>query len=211
MKQLNSTKSIPEESILRAYKKGYGYAKLKVISINDYFLGAVAEKDFFENISNGDKIETYLWVENIASYEFTLQTSGRIVPPPYILFFKHTEEISWTEERKCLKAKVDLPVKFFIINTGEKEKSFTSEELVIINGNITGLSDREAFFECSTNLKAGMFIKGHLLINNTDIEFIGKISAISENDTVHYRISFSGMNDRDTTSILDFVFSTYRE
>ena len=84
---------IPPQSLLRVYKKGFGYGKMTVIDVNEYYLAALADNDFFNAVSDGDKLQAYLWVEDVASYEFEFDIIGRIDTRHKILFFRHTDHL----------------------------------------------------------------------------------------------------------------------
>jgi len=210
MKKLENTKNIHIGSLIRAYKKGFGYGRLTVIDNGDRYLGALCEGDFFKAVSEGDKIEMYLWVEEVASYEFTMDLIGRIITDPKVLFFSHTDRIERSEERRCLSATVDIPLKFFIFNPVEKEKGVHSEEVVFHNGKLVLLEDRAAALKCVTALKEGSYMKGHVTLGETGIEFVGKIISLNPDRQI-YMVEFTGMHEKDRNTILEFIFSTYRE
>ncbi|MCP4130761.1 MAG: hypothetical protein GY754_07250 [bacterium] len=229
MRKLKNTKQVTPESILRVYKKGFGYSELKIIDVNDHFFGALANKEFLKDITDGDQIEAYLWVEDIASYEFNLKLIGKIDsypgvmkkhspddvlqvdPKPGVLFFEHTEDISRDESRKCLKAKVTIPIKFFVFDTGDNSKSFSSEEVVFHKGTVIELGDREALIQSNDPLPENTFLKGHLAISNGDIELVGKAVPVTINDERFYNISYTGLKEKERSRILDFVLNKFRE
>ncbi|MFC1670381.1 hypothetical protein ACFL20_08300 [Spirochaetota bacterium] len=217
MKKLESTKAIPINSILRVYKESYGYSKVKIIDINEYFFGAYCDKDFSLSVNDGDIIEAYLWVENIASYEFSLEVIGRLKlsensnDVPQVLFFRHTDNISWSKDRKCLKAKVNMPIKFFTFNTGEESKSISTEEVSYQYGNIIELSDREALIRESSKPPGNKFLKAHLIIDGKDIELVGRVKPVEKDGETLYDVSFFRMSEEDRGRLLDYVFSVYRE
>src|SRR5271157_2072488 len=109
MKKLESTKKIAVGSILRIYKKGFGYTKLTLVDNGDYYFAGLVSDDFFKSADDGDFIEAYHWIEGVASHEFNSQIIGRITIGPRLLFLRHTEEIRHSSERKCLTAIVDMP------------------------------------------------------------------------------------------------------
>jgi len=208
MKKMKSTKRIPEGTILRVYKKGYGYSRLKVIDNNDNYIGAVSDESFFNFIEDGGILETYLWVENVASYEFNLKVIGRITSGMLILFFDHTGEISRSEKRKCLKTEVNIPIHFFLFNSMKIEKDPDSREILYHNGEIVNLSDREASIICHETMPQLRFLYGHITVAGIDIELVGRIDP-PENNSFH--LIMSGMTDRDRMVIQDYIFSIYRE
>jgi hypothetical protein len=208
MKQLSSTQQIPEKSLLRAYRKGFGYSKLEVVINSRFFLGALANEDFFSNVADGDSLETYLWVENVASYNFTLTVIGKLSRGANIIFFEHTDRIERSEKRKCLKAKVDLPVKFFLFSSRRIVKSFTSEEIIYHKGNIMEMSDREIILQSGEELPPENFLYGHIPVNGENIEIIGKYESLGGGA---YLIPLTGISEKDRMRLLDYIFSIYRE
>ena len=210
MKKLESTKKIIIGSTIRVYRKGFGYSKLTIIENSEQFLAAAAEDAFFHSIQEGDIVEAYLWVHEVASYEFYLQLIGKIVIGPRILFFGHTEKISRSVERKCLTAEVDLPVKFFTFDPGDVNKGISSEKIVSHTGTVILLSDREATVRSDKNICCDRFLKGQVKIHNETIELIGMVEPV--NDKKHiYSILFSGMHDKERNKLLEYIFSMYRE
>ena len=208
MKNLESTRNIPEKSILRVYKKGFGYSRLEVLINTEYFLCARAEDDFMKSLDEGDSLETYLWVENVASYDFPLSVSGKISRPESMIFFEHTDKITRSEERKCLTAKVSLPLRFFIFTSRRIQKSFTSEEIVYHSGTVTEMSDREFLIQTDDDLPEKHFIYGHIPVNGETLEVIGKYSSMGSGS---YSVMLNGMSDRDRMKLLEYIFNTYRE
>jgi hypothetical protein len=209
MKRLESTRKIDENAVLRVYKKGFGYSRLNVIEVNEYYIAALAQTEFTENIKPGDDIDVYLWVENVASYDFCLKVLGKIEIENKIVFLNHTEKIEWNQERRCLAAKVDIPVRFFLFDTGDRGKTFSTEKVKFHQGKIIELGDRSARIKCSESLWDGAFYKGHIEINGSDLELVGKCSLTDAGDI--YQVTFTGMHDRERNRLLDYVFSEYRE
>jgi hypothetical protein len=210
VKKLETTKKIVIGSVIRVYRKGFGYSKLTVMDNNEHYLAATAEDAFFHSIIEGDIVEAYLWVHDVASYEFYLQLIGKIVIGPRILFFSHTEKISRSVERKCLTAKVDLPVKFFTFDPGDVSKGISSEKIVTHTGTIILLSDREATLRSDENICCDRFFKGQIRIPHETIELIGMVVPVNEEKRI-YNILFAGMHDKERNKLLEYVFSTYRE
>ena len=64
--------------MLRLYKKGFGYAQATVIDLSGAYFAAAADRVFIDRVSDGERLAAYLWVENVASYEFSLTIAGRI-------------------------------------------------------------------------------------------------------------------------------------
>lgn len=209
MKKLESTHRLQADSTLRIYKKGFGYSKIDILENNDYYIAVIAGDDLYRSIREGETVEAYLWVEDIASYEFKITVIGKIASGPPIIFFSHTENISRNNDRKCLTAQVEIPVKFFVFDTGD-DKIITTEEIVFHNGTIVLLTDREAAIKCQTGLSVGKFLKGHIEIGGIIIELMGKIDPINEQKNI-YNILFVGMHDRDRNRILEYIFNIYRE
>ncbi|PKL39101.1 MAG: hypothetical protein CVV44_09550 [Spirochaetae bacterium HGW-Spirochaetae-1] len=208
MKKLESTKRIPVDSVLRVYKKGFGYSRLTIIDNNDRYMATLSDEDFYNSIPDGSSIEAYLWVEDVASYEFSCTITGRITQGERILFLSHTEEIRRNEERLCLTAQVSVPFQFFIFNSKKIEKSFTSEEIKFHTGLITEMSDREMVFTCTDNLSAVSLLYGHIHVFDEDVEIVGKYEERGEGT---YLVRLTGMSERDRGKVLDYIFSVYRE
>ncbi|HOT46755.1 MAG TPA: hypothetical protein PLM53_00045 [Spirochaetota bacterium] len=210
MKKLESTRKIISGSVIRIYKKGFGYSKITVIDNTDYYLAAMADDDLFNAFHEGDLAEAYIWVEDVASYEFRLQLIGRIVSGPRVLFFSHTDEIARSTERKCLTATVRMPIKFFMFDPGDTEKGITSEEIVYHEGAVILLSDREATIQTKDDIRKARFLKGHIVINGQIIELVGMVDSLNEPKGI-YNVLFASMHEKDRKLLLDFIFSTYRE
>ncbi len=209
MKRLESTRKIDENALLRVYKKGFGYSRLSVIEVNEYYIAAFAHAEFMEFINPGDEIDVYLWVEDVASYDFRSKVLGKIEIENRIVFLGHTEEIEWQRERRCIAAEVDLPIKFFLFDTGDRGKTFSTEKVKFHKGRIIELGDRSARLKCSDSLREEAFYKGHIDINGFDLELIGKCSLTGSEDV--YEVTFTGIHDRERNRILDYIFSIYRE
>jgi len=210
MKKLKDTWQIPEGSILRVYRPGFGYARLQLIDSTDQFLGALAPEDFFEAVTDGDAIECYLWIEHDASYECTLNVIGRISRGKHILFLEHSKSIRRSKERHCLTAKVSLPFRYFSFSSGYSGKNFKSEEPVFHDGTITSLNDREMTFQGNEKTAEGAFLFGHLIIpGGHRLDLAGKITAASTNGTT--QVALTGLQERDRTRLLDYIFTIYRD
>ncbi len=210
MKKLETTRKIISGSVIRIYKKGFGYSKLTIIDNTDYYLAAMADEDLFNAFHEGDRAEAYIWVEDVASYEFRLQLIGRIVSGPLILFFGHTEEIARSTERKCLTATVHVPIRFFMFDPGDTDKGITSEEIVYHEGAVILLSDREATIQTKNDISRSRFLKGQIVVNGQVVELVGMVDPLNESKGI-YNVLFAGMHEKDRKMILDFIFSTYRE
>jgi hypothetical protein len=210
MKKLDSTRKIIAGSILRLYKKGFGYSKLAIIENNDVYLAGVVDDDFFHAIREGDIVESYLWVENVAAHEFNLELIGRIVSGPRILFFGHTDRITSSRERQCLTAQVDIPIKFFYFDAGDMQKGISSKAITPHTGTIILLTDREATIKSDSDIYENKFLKGHITIRDEEIELLGKVDVINDSKKI-INVLFTGMRDKDRMRILDYVFSHYRE
>jgi hypothetical protein len=210
MKKLETTKNIIIDSTLRVYRKGFGYSKLTVIENNDYYIATMAEESFFHSIQEGDIVEAYLWVHEVASYEFYLQLIGKIVIGPRILFYRHTEKISRSVERKCLTAEVDLPIKFFTFDPGDSNKGISSEKIVSHTGTVILLTDREATIRSDANINGSRFLKGQVRIHNETIELVGMVDSVNDSKKI-YNVLFAGMHDKERNKLLEYIFSMYRE
>jgi hypothetical protein len=210
MRKLESTKKITIGSTIRVYRKGFGYSILFVIGNNDYYLAGLASDDFASFVTDSDTVEAYFWPEDVSSYEFNLMIIGRISVGPRILFFGHTEDITRNAERKCLTAEVNIPIKFFTFDPGERERGITSEEIVTHAGSIILLSDREATIRSTADISGCRFLKGHIILDNETIELVGMVDVINEKKNI-YNLLFAGMSDRVRNLLLDYIFSIYRE
>jgi hypothetical protein len=210
MKKLETTKKIVIGTVIRAHRKGFGYSTFEVIENNDYYIAALAHEDFFRSVREGDLLESYLWVEDVASYEFNLTIIGKIVSGPPILFVGHTDDISRSPQRKCLTAQVDVPIKFFTFNPGDQTKGITTEEIVLHTGRIVLLADREATIRSDVDIRGSKFLKGTVTLDGEMIELVGIIECINEEKNV-YNLLFTGMHEKVRNRILDYIFSIYRE
>lgn len=210
MKKLETTKKIFVGSVIRVYRKGFGYSKLTVIDNNEYYFSALADEDFYNYCSDKARVDAYLWVESVASYEFTITIIGKITKGPRILFFGHTDKIIRNKERKCLTAAVKIPIKFFTFDPGKDPKGITRKEIEYHTGSIILLSDREVTIRSNANINGSKFLNGHIKIHGKTIELIGKIDCIDESRKI-YNVLFIGMHDKVRNQLLDHVFSIYRE
>jgi len=214
MKKLITTKKISTGSVLRVYKKGFGYSILNVIDSNNYYLATVSDKDFFDNVHIGDTLEFYLWVENIASYEFSTKLLGKIDDEQKILFFKHTENLTRNTFRKCLRATVDLPLKFFPLNKGDEEKNISTENIEYFYGKILEMDDHEfIIFSDNFILKEkdnSKIIKIYFSLNEIKLSLVGKISLLDKKNQ-KYSFSIINLSEKNQNKILDYIFSIYRE
>lgn len=212
MKSIASTRDIRENTIIRAYKKGYGYAKLRAVVVYDHFIITTAPEDLLPRISDGDSLDAYLWKENVASFEFPLRVIGKVREVPSFLVFAHTDEIRACAERQCLKAEVDIPIRFFLLRIERGEKSFYTEAVVFHEGRIVELGDREMMIRSPEELSLTALIKGHIPVGSGDIEFTGRLVSFSTNGgDFTYVVEFQGMNERDRLALLDQVFAEHKE
>lgn len=209
MKKIKSTKNLMHGSIIRVYKKGFGYDKIKIVDVSDYFFAGISGYDFFSSAAYSDKIEAYYWLEDEASYEFRTEVIGKIQKYS-IVIFDHTDEVEKNIGKKCLMASVQIPVTFFMFDTVKKPAPFSSEKIRYDYGTIVSLSDRNAILKSDKELPENIYIYGHIILDGTGIEIIGK-SARSKNDPYLYEIEFRGMGDKERNIILDYVFGVYRE
>lgn len=209
MKKLKDTRQIPEGTILRVYRPGFGYARLHLIDSTDQFLGALAPDDFFKAIDDGDTFECYLWVEQDASYECTLKVIGRISRGTHILFLEHTKSIRRSKHRRCLTAAVSLPFRYFFFSSGYSGKNFKSEEPVFHDGTIISLSDREMTFRGTEKTAVDAILFGHLEIPGQRLDLVGRITATSDEGTT--QVALTGLQERDRTQLLDYIFTIYRD
>lgn len=210
MKRLDTTTQLPLDSVLRVYKRGYGYSKLTVVATHDLFLAAQSQEDFISSVAVGDTVEAYLWVEDVASFEFDLEVIGTIPEDPRIIFFRNTSDITKERERRCIGAPTQLPIRYFIFTPGEMQKSFSSEKVVFHKGCIIWLEDREAILKTDILIHDEVFVKGHIQIDGQDTEIVGKISELNR-DKYIYNILFAGVSELNRNRILDYIFRTYRE
>ncbi len=210
MKKLESTRKIINGSVIRIYKKGFGYSKITVIDSTDYYLAAMADDDLHSAIREGDSLDSYLWVEDVASYEFELPFIGKIVTGPPILFFGHTEAIVRSSDRKCLTATVRIPFKFFTFDPGDTTRGITSEQIVYHEGTVVLLSDREATIQTKEKIGKSRFLKGQTAIQGQIIELVGMVDELNESKGI-YNVLFAGMHEKERKTILDYIFTTYRE
>ena len=210
MKKLETTERITIGTTIRAYKKGFGYSTFEVIENNDYYIAAMGQEDFFTSAREGDLLEAYLWVEDVASYEFTLGIIGKIASGPPIIFLSHTRDIVRSQQRKCLTAQVDIPIKFFTFDPGDSGKGITTEQIVFHTGKVILIADREATIRSDSDIRGSRFLKGTITIDGETIELVGMIDSINDAKNV-YNLLFTGMHEKVRERILDYIFSIYRE
>lgn len=212
MKSFTSTEHLKIKSMLRVYKKGYGYAKLSVMDVNEYFVAAFSPEDFYNHVSVDDILDAYLWREGIASHEFRLVLIGKIISSYPILIFSHTSDIQSSRERKCLRASVDIPFKFYQLGSAKSDKSFYLENVVFLNGRILELGDRDAVLQTDESFSSTRLIRGHLPVDGGDIEITCEIISCTLNQDIYsYTMEYIGMSEADQARILDYIFSIYKE
>lgn len=212
MKNIDSTRKIPAGSTLRAYIRGYGYALVRVIDIHDRYLAVQCDGNVFFRAKHGDFWDLYLWVEQTASFDFTSQVIGSITVGDPVLFLSHSDTIIRRDERRCLKASVDIAVYFFVLDTGDFDKSISTEDVVHYKGKILELSDREAVLESDEQLKTGILIKMHISIDGKNREIIAHIDkAEAFTNGWRYDVTYTGMSTSQREELLEYVFSVYRE
>lgn len=211
MKKIKTTKDLKLNSILRVYRKGFGYAKLIVIDNTDHFISASANNEFINHVDKGDTVEAYYWVEHNASYEFSLEVLGKFEIDLKLLFFKHTDKIEWSEERKCLTAEVDIPFSFFTFSVDSSAKVFSTQDVEFMRGRIVTLGDREAVVTYSGKIDDDTFIKGHICLEEGNIPIMGKLVPLGNGSPERYKIEFTGMNEKERDHLLDYIFTIYRE
>jgi hypothetical protein len=210
MKKIETTRKIIIGSTIRVYKKGFGYSKFEVLENNDYYVAAMARDDIFASLGTGDTLEAYLWVEDVASYEFKLDVIGKIISGPPIVFLNHTRAITRSEQRKCLTAQVSIPIKFFTFDPGDPSKGVTTEQIVFHTGTIILIADREATIRSDVDIRGSRFIKGTITLDSETIELVGMLDCLNEEKNM-YNIIFTGMHEKVRNSILDHIFTIYRE
>lgn len=221
MKQLATTAELREGLVLRAYRKGFGYARLEVVGVTPYFYLTDAPEDFYLCVETGEVLLGYLWTQNSVSFEFEMKVAGKFVIPPdddggsgdvrRFLAIAHTGDISSSSERKCLKAAVSLPFRFFTIRVARSDRSFYTEEIHYLDGTITMMSDREAVLETDHDLPLTALLRGRLGFDENDIDVTARIVNAESGSPNRYDIEYTGMSDRERNRILEYVFSIYRE
>lgn len=207
--KIRSTKDLRVNSVLRVYKKGFGYSKIHIIDNSDYYLAAGAEKEFIDVLRDGDVLDAYYWTEHESSYEFPLRVLGHFRIDLKIAFFEHTDKISWKKERRCLTAHVREPFSFFTFHIGDTPRTFESRDVTLRQGTLVELNDREALLHYEESMDEGDFLKGHISVGDGDIDILARIhTATTSGD---YRLEFIGLGDKDRCRLLDHVLSLYRE
>ncbi|MFW5769968.1 MAG: hypothetical protein ACOCX9_00900 [Spirochaetota bacterium] len=212
MKKIDSTREIKENTLIRVYKKGFGYSLLTTVENTEFILICRCDRIFTDVLQKGDTIECYLWLHQVSSYEFTTSVVGTMVNDIPLVMLAHTDNVIRNTGRRCLKAEVDIPLTFFTFSVEDSEKNFYTEETTLVNGTIRELSDREAVITCNFDPGRDYMLKGHIILEESRIDIICKIEAIhKENDTNRLNVSFVGLNDDERNRIMNYVFSTYRE
>jgi hypothetical protein len=211
MKKIKSTRDVRVNTVIRVYRKGFGYARLIVIDNTEHFISVSVGESFVKSVMPGDVLDAYLWVDHGASYEFQLEVIGKFEIDLRLVFFKHCDAMKWSAERKCLVASVEMPFRFFMFSVDDAAKVFSSVEVEKRTGMIVSLSDREATVRFGGKMESGSFLKGHITIDDVDIPFMGKIGPQDTGDPALHRVEFTGMSEKERERILDFVLSVYRE
>jgi hypothetical protein len=211
MKKIESTRDLNPGALIRIYKKGFGYGRVVLNTNTPDYMAVLADKDVTDVMRDFDQLDAYLWVHNDSSYEFQTSVIGRIVKEPLMLFLEHSDKISFSSERKCIKAAVNIPVKFFIFDPKSPKKSVTTEDIHYLNGTVTELSDREALILSNELLPDNVYIFGHIIINGAPIELIGRKQPAVSGDAHLFSIEFKGVLEKERHRILDYVYTVYRE
>ena len=152
MKKITKTNDMKPNTHIRVYKKGFGYALLSLIENNDFFLICKSPGDFFNHIQENEAVECYVWPYPDGSYDFSSIVLGKIASPFPIILLKHTQSIIYNPSRQCLKAKVNIPFKFFTFSI-KTNKNFSVESIQWHEGTILELTDREALLQTSAKLE----------------------------------------------------------
>lgn len=211
MKRIQDTRQIKPGTLLRVYRKGFGYAKLQVIDSTDWYLAAHAPKDLVSVIKAGDRLKAYLWVDESVSHEFTTIVNGTMTREHPIVFCSHTRTIKTGTIRKCLTARLHAPFQFFILESHMPHKGFATEKITRLRGIVTELSDWSALFRYDGQLPEDVFIKGRIAAAASPVEIVGKITRAGSARKNVYHIDCSSMGERERAAVLDYVFSVYRE
>jgi hypothetical protein len=212
MKKINSTREVKENTLIRVYKKGFGYSLLTTVENTEYILICRCDRKFLDVIHKGDTLECYLWLHQVSSFEFTTNVVGTMINDIPLVMLAHTDNVIRNTERRCLKAEVEIPFTFFTFSVEDSEKNFYTEETTLVNGTIIELSDREAIIKCNFDPEQDYMLKGHMTLEETRIDIIGKIQSVNKNNNENrLSVSFAGLNDEERNLILNYVFSTYRE
>ena len=207
MKKIDSTRKISQGTVVRIYKKGFGYCRTSVLENCEDFIAMKVSHDFINAVRDMDEIEAYIGLDDDHIFEFKSEIIGKISRDPWIIFISHSDEIITLKEMKCLKAKTNIPVKFFIIDTHGK-KNFHTDKINLMDGTVLELSDREAILSTNAEITPGVFIRGHLA-GGTETEILGKVVSSSGNNL--FNISFESAGDKERNIILDYVMNIYRE
>ncbi|HNR89109.1 MAG TPA: hypothetical protein PKM65_12280 [Spirochaetota bacterium] len=210
MKKILSTHDLKPGTVLRVYKKGFGYAILRVIEAHELYLAAFAPDDFISRAVPGDRLKAYLWIEESGTYEFPLVVNGSISRQHAILFCGHTDRIKRGDAPKCLTARLSAPLRFFVLDANSS-KGFTTKRIVVHTGALVELSDRSALLRYDGDLSDGTLIKGHLRSGSHTVDILGRVTRSATRGARRYRIDISAMNERERNAVLDYVFSVYRE
>ncbi len=207
MKKIDSTRKISQGTVVRLYKKGFGYCRTGILENCDDFIAMKVSHDFINAVRDLDEIEAYIWIDDEHIFEFKSEIIGKISREPWIIFISHSDDIIVLKEMKCLKAETNIPVNFFIIDTHGK-KNFHTDKISLLDGIVLELSDREAILSTSADITPGVFIRGHLR-GGSGTEILGKVvSSAGEN---LFKISFESAGDKERNIILDYVMNIYRE
>jgi hypothetical protein len=210
MKKVGSTKKIKSGTLLRVYLKGYGYSHMTCFNSNETFFSAKSDIDLIHFANVGDTLEAYLWLEESRSYEFPLVLIGKIAKYN-LLFFDHSDNVIESNDRKCLKAEVDLPVKFFVLGVDEKVKSFSFSDIEFNRGVFTELSDRAAILDTDLQLEMDSLIMGKIHVEGEEVELTAKVLSRCHGSDSLYNIEFTGLPQKSQLMILDYVYDIYRE
>ena len=212
MKKINSTREIKENTLIRVYKKGFGYSLLTTVENTEFFLICRCDREFTDIARKGDSLECYLWLHQVSSFEFNTEVVATMINDIPLVMLTHTDAIKRNDERKCLRAEVDLPITFFTFAIEDSDKNFYTEETNLVNAKLIELSDRGGIIACDCDPGQDHLLKGHMMLNDSRIDIIGNIEKIErEGEKTRMHVSFVGLNDDERNKILNYVFSVYRE
>lgn len=187
-----------------------------VVDSNEFtfFLQYNVDKENILQISNGDKIKYAFSRQNDSVYGIALNIASADGSGTIELY--HTTNLLRNQLRQHVRIELNLPLKFRLTKTVDKEKSDVRIN-EIIETKLSDISGGGLSFICERSLRAGDLISASFsLPNNKFAGILGKILRISLQEgkfTTYYKhhVQFQNLEPRKRDTIVKYVFDKQRQ